>query len=41
MLDSYRQAMIDTYAVVDLFAELHDAFGEINNKFPTLKVLFP
>ena len=41
MLDSYRQAMIDTYAVVVLFAELHDAFGEINNKFPTLKVLFP
>lgn len=40
MIESYRTAIADTYAVVDLFAELHDAYGEITNKFPPLKVLF-
>lgn len=38
MIESYQTAMIDTYTVVGLFAELHDAFSDISNKFPQLKV---
>lgn len=34
---SIRNAVSDTYAVVDLFAELHDSYAEVTNKFPTLK----
>lgn len=38
MLDSYRTAIADTYTVVDMFAELHDVYGEVHNKFPVFKV---
>lgn len=39
MIESYRAAVSETYIVVDMFAELHDVFGEVTNKFPLFKVL--
>jgi 5'(3')-deoxyribonucleotidase len=38
MIESYETAINDTTSVINLFADLHDAFNEISNKFPHLKV---
>ena len=38
MIESYRLAQQDTYTVVDIFAELYDAYNDLNNRFPILKV---
>ena len=41
MMDSYQQAIDDTYSVVSYFAEMHDAYGSLGNKYPLQKVKHP
>ena len=38
MMESYQHAIDDTYTVVSYFAELHDAYGTLANKYPLQKV---
>lgn len=37
MLDSYQHAVEETYTVVSYFAELHEAYNFVGNKYPNLK----